>query len=238
MESEYISFYQNFNFDLLHKLTPYLANPLFNIEVDNGFAETYQHLKFVGIVIAFSYLCIKTKSWFFAPWALLFTYFFLDDSLQIHERLGSVIVSGFSFAPPFGLRRQDLGELCVTVTAGLIMLPPLLLAYYFGRPPIKKIFYNLALVLSLLVFFGVGVDMVHVVFVNNPIMSPVLAVIEDGGELLSISLFLWYALSLTRRASDAKQTLSEPTSPFEAFVRSDRVSLHATNARSDQEEFA
>jgi hypothetical protein len=109
MDGEYAVFYQSFSFELLHKLTTYLANPLFSIELDNGYAETYQHLKFFGIVIAFCCLCIQKKSWSFAPWVLLFTYFLLDDSLQLHERLGSVIASEISFVPPFGLRRQQLG---------------------------------------------------------------------------------------------------------------------------------
>ena len=204
MDGGHVAFYQNLNIDLLNKLTPYFASPLFNIETDNGYAEAYQHFKFVAIILVFAYLCIVKKIRHFLPWAVLFTYFLLDDSLQLHERLGSVIASAIPITPPFGLRRQDLGELSVTVTAGLLILPSLLWAYYSAQPLIRQIFHKLALLLGLLVVFGVGVDMVHTAFMDHPIISPLLALVEDGGEMLVISLFVSYAFSLANRVYEAK----------------------------------
>ncbi|MFC5510914.1 hypothetical protein ACFPOU_07235 [Massilia jejuensis] len=204
MDSEYAVIYHYLDIDFLQKVTPYFANSLFNIEMDNGYAEAYQHLKFIGIIFVFFYLCIKQKIWSFFPWMLLFSYFLLDDSFQLHERLGSVIASGIAFSPPFGLRRQDLGELAVTMTAGLIILPSLMLAYYLGCAPIRKIYHNLLLLLSLLVFFGVGVDMVHAVFMNSPIFSPIFGVIEDGGEMLAVSMFASYSFFLLKKFINLK----------------------------------
>lgn len=204
MDSEYAAMYDYLDIDFLQKVTPYFANSLFNIEMDNGYAETYQHLKFIGIIFIFFYLCIKQKIWSFFPWMLLFSYFLLDDSFQLHERLGSVIASGIDVTPPFGLRRQDLGELAVTMSAGLIILPSLMLAYYFGRPPIRKIYHNLLLLLTLLVVFGVGVDMVHAVFMHSPVFSPIFGVIEDGGEMLAVSMFAWYSSFLLKKFMNLK----------------------------------
>ncbi|MFC5480453.1 hypothetical protein [Massilia suwonensis] len=204
MDSGHAAFYQSLNSGWLQQLTPYLANPMFNIEMDNGFAETYQHFKFATIILLFTYLCLKRNIWSFVPWVLLFAYFLLDDAFQLHERLGSVIASGLSMPSYFGLRKQDLGELSVTAAAGLLILPSLLLAYYWGRPALRKIFHNLGLLLVLLVAFGVGVDMVHVVFMNHSLISPILALVEDGGEMLAISLFVWYVFSLTKRRLDIK----------------------------------
>lgn len=186
---------------LFHNLTPYFANPLFNIELDNGYAERYQYLKYLGIIFVFGCLCVKRKTFLFLPWALLFAYFLADDAWQIHERLGKWVAEGIPFRPPFRLRKLDLGELVVTMTAGLILLPSFLAAYYFGPRPARSIFHDLFLLLALLLAFAVVTDMVHAAFIGSPRIELYLGVIEDGGELIAVSLFGWYAFRLTRHSS-------------------------------------
>lgn len=186
---------------LFHGLTPYFANPLFNLEADNGYAERYQYLKYVGIMVLLSCLCVKRKRLSFLPWILLFAYFLADDAWQLHEELGAWIAERIPYQPPFRLRTQDLGELLVSAVAGLILLPSFLATYYFGPPSVRKIFHDLLLFLALLLAFAVGVDMVHATFIGSPRIELVLGVIEDGGELIAISLFGWYVFLLTRLSS-------------------------------------
>lgn len=61
---------------MLNSLGSYFTDPLFNIETNKGYAETYQYLKYFGIAITFSLICIKKKTQLFLPWVLLFVYFF------------------------------------------------------------------------------------------------------------------------------------------------------------------
>lgn len=186
---------------MFHSLTPYFGHPQFDIELDNGYAERYEYLKYLGVIAIFTGLCIKRRTLGFLPWALLFAYFLLDDAWQMHERLGAWIGEGISFRPPFRLRKVDIGELVVTMTAGLILLPAFLLAYYFGPRSTKKIFHDLLLLLALLLSFAVGVDMVHAAFIGSPRIELILGVIEDGGELIAVSLLAWYAYFLTHQAA-------------------------------------
>jgi len=211
MADGFTAIVQSIGIESLHKLTTYFANPLFNVEMDSGYAENYQHFKFAGIIIVLCYLCIKNEIWSFLPWALLFTYFLADDALRLHERLGFVIAERSTMTAPFGLRMQDVGELIVVAGAGLIILPALLIAYYFASHAVRKIFHNLALILSLLIFFGVGVDMMHTVFRENQIISQIFGLVEDGGEMLAVSIFGWYTYSLTKRSLNLKQAVSQPT---------------------------
>ncbi|MEW7850099.1 hypothetical protein AB2N08_15500 [Massilia aurea] len=211
MAGGFAGIFQYVDIESLHQVTMYFSNPLFNIETDNGYAENYQHLKFAAIVLVLCYLCIKNAIWTLLPWALLFTYFLADDALRLHERLGFVIAERSTMTAPFGLRMQDVGELIVVAGAGLIILPSLLMAYYFAGPALRKIFHHLALILSLLIFFGVGVDMMHTVFRENQIISQMFGLIEDGGEMLAVSIFGWYAYSLTKRSLNLKQAASQPT---------------------------
>jgi hypothetical protein len=186
---------------VVHSLTPYFASPMFNIELDKGYAERYQYLKYLGLILTFAWLCAKKRTSLFLPWALLFAYFLADDGWQMHERLGTWIGEGISYTPPFRLRKEDLGELTVTATAGLVLLPSFLAAYYFAPRMVRKTFHDLLLLLGLLMVFAVGIDMVHAAFIGSPRIEFVLGVIEDGGEMIAVSLIAWYACFVAGRLS-------------------------------------
>ena len=102
-----------------------LESDLFNIERDRGYPEMYQYIKFFWIIVLLFNLSLKNRSLHYIPWVLLFTYFLLDDSKQIHEQAGYLISEHFNFTPPFGLRLQDYGELAISATAGIFLLPPI-----------------------------------------------------------------------------------------------------------------
>jgi hypothetical protein len=214
----FVATFQTIDVEFRHTLISYLANPLFDIEIDNGYAENYQHLKFACIILSLCYLCVKNKTWLLLPWALLFTYFLLDDALQLHEGLGYMIAKGSGMTPLFGLRTQDMGEMIVMLSAGLIILPSLLIAYYFSRPTLKTIFHHLALILSFLIFFGVGIDMVHIMFRDYPVISQFLGLVEDGGEMLAVSIFGWYVFSLTKCSLNLNQAAIRPAYRFPGSV--------------------
>lgn len=184
---------------LIHSLTQYFASPLLNIETDKGYAEMFQYLKYLWIMMLLFFISIKERSLFYFPFFLLFAYFLVDDALQLHEVLGKQIGEYISFVPPFRLRHADLGEIIVSSSVGLILLPALLAAYWFAARTNRKIFHDLLLLIFILVIFGVGVDMVHIMFSGSPRIELVLGIIEDGGEMLAVSLLLWYVFLLLRR---------------------------------------
>lgn len=124
--------------------------------------------------------------------------FFLDDAFQLHELLGKWIGGMVPFIPPFRLRKEDLGELIVTLIVGLILMPSFVAAYYFGSHQVRVIFHNLFLLIALLLTFAVGVDMVHSAYRDSPRIELYLGLVEDGGEMLVISLFAWYVFLLMR----------------------------------------
>jgi hypothetical protein len=55
-------------------------------------------------------------------WALIFLFVVLDDSLKIHERVASDIVTAFGLRSLPGLRPQDSGELLVWAMIGSVLL--------------------------------------------------------------------------------------------------------------------
>jgi hypothetical protein len=193
----------------INALTPILGNPLLNIEEDKGYPEVYQYLKFFSIIVLLIYISLKNKAIHYVAWALVFTYFLFDDSLQIHERIGSRIAANFNFIPPLGLRLQDFGELVVMATVGIPLLAICVWAYKrSGSQMFRKVSQDITLLVLVLVFFGVLVDMAHIAVNLGWKVTFILGVIEDGGEMLSVSLVLWYAF-LTKRGDNAGCYLSD-----------------------------
>ena len=192
-------------------LTTFLNNPLLSLERDLGFAEVYQYIKWFWVIILLIFISITTKSINYSAWVIFFTYLLLDDALEIHEGIGELIAGHLTLTPPLGLRLQDLGELAVTGTAGVVLLFLVLLAYLYGSKAFKKMSLDLLLLIFALAFFGVIVDMVHVItYLSVQIgwkVSAVLAVIEDGGEMFVASLILWYIFLLSMRDENSTSYL-------------------------------
>ena len=197
----------DFIFIVLHFLDFFVlksSHHLYSIEQDRGYSEIYQYLKFCWIVALLLLIAWKSKEWRYLTWGAVFMYFLADDSLQIHEQVGLLIGPNFSFFPTFGLRLQDLGELAVSATAATLLLLPLLFAYRGGPQVFRKTSQDIVLLILPLVFFGVVVDMAHIAIKGGPKVSFILGVIEDGGEMLSVSLLAWYFFLLSVRGDIRK----------------------------------
>ena len=189
-------------FILLHFLNTFaLSRPyhLYNISEDRSYAEIYQYLKFWWIAALLLLIAWKNREWRHIAWGAVFLYFLADDSLQIHERGGLFIGPSLSFFPTFGLRLQDLGELAVSSIAAIPLLIFLLFAYRGGSQVFRKISQDIVLLILPLVFFGVVVDMAHQAIKGGGQVDFILGIVEDGGEMLSVSLLAWYFFLLSVR---------------------------------------
>lgn len=193
----------------IHILTPFLSNSFFSIKKDRSYPEMYQYLKWFWIIIILVYLSILRRSFSYISWALVFTYFLCDDALEIHERVGEYIAGDITLAPPLGLRLQDLGELVVSSTAGMILLFAVIWSYLRGSQTFKKMSRDMLLLILVLAFFGVVVDMANISIKLGSTVDFILGVIEDGGEMLTASLILWYVFLLSVRNANAISYLGD-----------------------------
>jgi hypothetical protein len=171
-------------------------NPDFKITSDRSYPEFYQYTKYFLVVLMLINISIKNKSYSYTSWAILFTYFLIDDSFQIHETFGGFIANIITFSPPFGLRRQDIGELVTSSIAGLVIFPTIIWKYLRGTDEFKKETINIALLVSLLVFCGIFLDMLHEALPLNRIFKGIFGILEDGGEMVAMTLITWYIYSL------------------------------------------
>lgn len=119
--------------------TPYLNYEIFSLSNDGKIPEIYQYIKWSWIIILLIYVSKIRRSFGYAAWSLFFAYFLLDDAIQIHERVGYYFANNFYFTPPFGLRIEDIGELAVSATAGMILSFPVVWVYLRGKQAFKKV---------------------------------------------------------------------------------------------------
>jgi len=181
-----------------------------SIEKDGGLAEAYQYVKEFWIVLMFIWIALRSSRISLLSWATIFLYVLFDDMLTIHEIYGDKIASRFGFSSFLGLRPEDLGELTVFIFFGSILFFLIAFTYYKNRniPIIKDFNKKLIYLLIFLTFFGMATDVLHSMsgsvlrFLDWPVSLKVitwfsLGLLEDGGEMIVMSLVFWYVFLKT-----------------------------------------
>jgi len=190
----------------IETLSPYIDSALYSLETEGGYPEIYQCLKWFWIIMLLAFVVVSRRSWSYASWGAVFTYFLVDDGLSIHERVGHFIAGKLSFNPPLGLRLQDIGELAVSAAAGMILLSLVIWVYRRGTQVFKKVSRDMLMMLLAFAVFSVFFDMAHIAIKWGWKMTFFLGVIEDGGEMLVASLILWYTFLLSVRDEDLQSS--------------------------------
>ncbi len=136
--------------------------------------------------------------------ALIFALLLIDDSLELHERLGTVVKDSFGYTPAFGLRGDDLGELTIWAIIGVMAFAVFALGYWRSSPEGRRIGHVFLLGIAGLAAFGIVVDMIGVLVHDlgeglvNRFVRSFFDYLEDGGELAVASLLLAFAFTIWR----------------------------------------
>ena len=191
------------HFWLLYKTsyTGFLLAEWFRVDKDGSFAENFQYLKLFLVAGLLALLWLKRKKLSYGAWAAVFAFAGIDDALRIHEGLGGRLVQALNIPAAFGLRGQDFGELLVWGVFGTVLLGFVFFSYLRAGAEERAFSKNLAVLFAIFVFFGLGVDMLHILLGSLAIPQTFMAVLEDGGEMLTVSVltvFVWvWFVSLT-----------------------------------------
>ena len=203
---------------------PEVFEHAWSVEADTGYAEKFQHLKWLAAVVLLLILALTRRAAVYLAWAAIFLYFLVDDATSIHETQGGRLAVEFglervqqiyaAWFPAFYLRPQDFGELAVALFAAAAIAFALILCWpRNGAVRERLVAKRLVAWLALFAFFAVGFDMLHIMAMDPVTMfTPAfywLGVIEDGGEMLCASILVGgLALELTRasRRSGARSS--------------------------------
>lgn len=187
---------------LLHTYSGFFTDPQFSLTKERGFAETFQYLKEAWIATLLIRFTFRTPNLLYASWSLLFGYLLIDDLFEVHERLGARIAGHFGLPPMFALRPQDFGELAVTASAAVLFSVLIGVGHYRADPATRSFSRSLLGLLVLLVCFGVVVDMIHVM-IAHPVWTLALDIVEEGGEMIVMTVILWFVFRSVHRPRPA-----------------------------------
>jgi hypothetical protein len=187
-------------FTLLHLLgtqTDWLRGTRTSLEADGGPAEMFQYLKEFGVVVCMVVAFVSTRRAVFASWALIFLFLLADDSVQLHENVGTWLGERYAFPAPFGLRSKDVGELLFAAAAGMVMLAVVGVALWRGTEQCRRVSRNMGILIVSLGVVGVLVDVMHVIaYFAQSLFTQALLVVEDGGEMIVMSAITAYAFRI------------------------------------------
>ncbi|MBJ3761141.1 hypothetical protein ILP92_00050 [Maribius pontilimi] len=173
---------------------------IIDLQSEESLGEAYQQGLELTCALTFLTLYFVNTRKVFLAFALLFAFVWFDDTITYHEFIGKILVERFSLGAFGDLRPQDTGELLAWILAAMVLSLAFIWAWLSRREGDAAIGWLLAVPFFILVFFGVVVDMFHVVAPADIYFA--LGVIEDGGELLAISVTAALAVTLMRDARD------------------------------------
>lgn len=173
----------------------YMTDPNVSVTQSWGYPEIFQYLKAGFVAGCFFWLGSKYKRPQLYSWAVVFSYVLLDDSIEIHEFLGYRVGTFLENAGISG--GKTIGELFVFAVLGFMVFIPLF--YYYFRSNhrgIKIMSQDLFILFVAMLFFGIGVDVLHDMAETGTVLNGLLGLVEDGGEMLVMSVIVWYTWTM------------------------------------------
>lgn len=169
----------------------------------------YNLTKLFWIIVLFAYVLKTTGCPSYVSWILVFTFLLFDDALFLHQSVGDRLHSIFGTSLPHNLSLLPrYFELAVLALAGIFLLVIVAWAYSHSQYVFRKISKDILLFIVALVFLGLLVDLA-VAIELKPTAVLALGLVEDSGEIVTISLILWYVFMLAIRHGKPEAFLHE-----------------------------
>jgi hypothetical protein len=172
-------------------------NSPFALGKDLGLAESFMYVKEYWTVLLFLILAFQKRKFIYLGWSSLFLFIMYDDIFQLHEHAGYTISAWMEFLPVSFLRANDLGELVFYIVVGVIFILLLVVPYLVADRETRQLSNQFLFLLGILGFCGVVLDLFQLKFIQQKVFFDIVGVLEDGGELVVISLICWYAYVLS-----------------------------------------
>lgn len=165
------------------------------LPAEGGWSEQFAHAKQATVAALLLVVGRRTGWPLLVAWAAVFCFALGDDRLQVHERAGGWLARTLALPEGVaGLRAQDLGELAVWGLVGVVPLAAVVVLHRRSDGPARRAGRGMAVVVGCYVFFGVVVDQLHAVAADS--LDLALGTVEDGGELVVLSLAVGHVVAL------------------------------------------
>lgn len=170
---------------------------LFRVDKDGSLSEWFEYAQLLLSSVLVFHLSAHRKHYALMPMALLLFYFCLDNAFRLHERMGEILIPA----------HDNAGEALFTMMVGGATVTMAAIGYMLSERPARIQIISLLLPILLLGAFGNLVDALHELIIRFGLSSgELMGLLEDGGELVSISILL---LTCVRLASPGAAPLPE-----------------------------
>lgn len=167
--------------------------------VDGGYPEIYGYAKEALLTMFFVAAFARSRQAVYLALALLFAICALDDSMALHEAMGRYLAATTGVP-------DSSGELVGWSLLGSIPMLAIAAAYRRSDPTSRRHAEAVLLAFAILLFFAIGMDVVHALvqrYVSG--FQTVLTILEDGGELLTLTLLCMMSLAIVRFSAHPSQ---------------------------------
>ncbi len=177
--------------------------PSFQLNDEAGLASIWNYAKLMVVTAILTLLWKRETGAALAIMAGLFLFMLVDDYYELHDQLGRAVGERISLPGMEGLHPQNRGELFVYAVLLCLVAPLLWLAVVQAKPASRLFILALTAGIFLIGFFGVAIDVFHGVLeallgalpeLVQKIVNRLMTILEDGGEMVSLSLCLWLCL--------------------------------------------
>jgi hypothetical protein len=191
---------------------------LLRLGVEWRLPEIYEYVKLAAAALVMLVAWAMRRLPLYAAWTVALLILLADNALQVHEQVAATTRRAL------GISQSILGPINEAVVLGAIaglVLIVLVLGYRATSDPAARRFTRHGFVLLVaLGLLAVGGDLVHKVV--GPDWKTPMALIEEGGELVVMSLLLalvvWHVLGMTLR--DAPPAAPPPSTSQSAAIAS------------------
>lgn len=180
----------------------WLTSTVFSLEAERSYSEIFGYLKLWTAATLLFWLSASTRQLVYLSWSLILILASMDDLFGLHEWAGGLAVAHTNWSGFFGLRPFDYGQMLFWAGLGVVAALLLFVGYRKSGPRHRQASLILFTAFACLVFFGAGVDMMRrLIFhiTNSEGGFRGLGTVEEGGELIALTLLLLGSLWIYRR---------------------------------------
>jgi hypothetical protein len=173
--------------------------PMFSLDSNAGLAQAFNSAQTLLLITLLLGLALRTREVLYLALGAVFVGVLLDDALALNQLLGAPLASALGLVDRPRLLAQSAAEMLVYGALALPVGALLGAGWLRASPPHRRAGAGFLALLALLAFFATVMDLVHLAFIKSFFGSRlVLELLEEGGEMVTLSAALLLALALAR----------------------------------------
>ncbi|MGW8481808.1 hypothetical protein ACWGJP_01620 [Microbacterium sp. NPDC055903] len=158
---------------------------VFDLGADRGYGEFLQYAKWLWSALLLAALAVSARMPVAWAWMAACLYLLFDDAFLLHERAGWAFRDMVPGGPGWAVHT---GEILFIGLIGVLIVIGVTLTHRRTDAALRGISWVMAALMAGIALFGVVIDAIHHLLFPGPGLRSFFTTIEDGGELLVLSL--------------------------------------------------